>query len=344
MKKLFVSLFTVLVGTLVLSGCSLSGDKAIIKSEKDVFNYTVLSAANLLSESASEAVTEETTPVEPNVPTTDVPEIVTPVEEAVDSILDKYLSLIETYLNNQVITSTEVASDKEAFETMVTYQTKNMFGEAVTYTVYYNIVLMTEDTDEDDLEDEQDMELEYELTGIIVIDGVEYELIGEKEVEADEVSYKFTSYIDQNNFIKISYEMDQEDQEQKFHFKQVTDGVIVYETKVKLENEDGKMAVKFSYKTATTSGKYVFKQNDSNSYDIKVKFERYENGVLVEQGQAKISILIDELTGELTYEYVLIERGNMQNDQHQNNHKHEHDNGHEHQNEHNHQQGNNNRK
>ena len=180
MKKLFVSLFSVLVGTLVLSGCSLSGDKAIIKSEKDIFNYTVLSAANLLSESASEAVTEEPTSTETGEPTTDVPKIETPAEEVVDSILDKYLSLIETYLNNQVITSTEVASDKEAFETVLTYQTKNMFGEVVSYKVYYNIVLTTEDADDDDLEDEQDMEVEYELTGIIVIDGVEYELTGEK--------------------------------------------------------------------------------------------------------------------------------------------------------------------
>lgn len=179
MKKLFVSLFSVLVGTLVLSGCSLSGDKAIIKSEKDIFNYTVLSAANLLSESASEAVTEEPTSTETGEPTTDVPKIETPAEEVVDSILDKYLSLIETYLNNQVITSTEVASDKEAFETVLTYQTKNMFGEVVSYKVYYNIVLTTEDADDDDLEDEQDMEVEYELTGIIVID----ELTGDQTYE-----------------------------------------------------------------------------------------------------------------------------------------------------------------
>ena len=240
MKKLFATLFLALAGTLVLSGCSLSGEKTVIRSEEDVFNYALLSAADLISQTPNQStfsIMETETPVEEPVteePVTDEPVAETPAEE-IDEVLARYLQLVETYLSNDAITAEATTSDRPEFETMLVYTSKDMLGGTRTFVVYFNQVDTEEpvaeepvteepvaeepETDEpnDDFE-EAENEVEYELTGLIVIDGVEYELVGRKEIEDGEEEYKFIAYIDQDTFIRISYESDEEDGEQKIPF------------------------------------------------------------------------------------------------------------------------------
>ncbi len=379
MKKLFATLFLALAGTLVLSGCSLSGEKTVIRSEEDVFNYALLSAADLISQTPNQttfSIMETETPVEEPVteePVTDEPVAETPAEET-DEVLARYLQLVETYLSNDAITAEATTSDRPEFETMLVYTSKDMLGGTRTFVVYFNQVDTEEpvteepvteepvteepvteepvteepvteepvteepvteepvteepvteepvaeepETDEpnDDFE-EAENEVEYELTGLIVIDGVEYELVGRKEIEDGEEEYKFIAYIDQDNFIRISYESDEEDGEQKFRFTQVTDGVLVYETKIKLEVEDNEFKVMLTYKTENSYSKFMFKESDEASFDIMVKYEIIEDGQLVESGHAKIYIMINEETGETTYEYdVLGSRSGREHEHH----------------------------
>ena len=359
MKKLFATLFLALAGTLVLSGCSLSGEKTVIRSEEDVFNYALLSAADLISQTPNQAtfsIMETETPVEEPVteePVTDEPVAETPAEET-DEVLARYLQLVETYLSNDAITAEATTSDRPEFETMLVYTSKDMLGGTRTFVVYFNQVDTEEpvaeepvteepvteepvteepvaeepvteepvaeepETEEpnDDFE-EAENEVEYELTGLIVIDGVEYELVGRKEIEDGEEEYKFIAYIDQDNFIRISYESDEEDGEQKFRFTQVSDGVLVYETKIKLEVEDNEFKVMLTYKTEDSYSKFMFKESDEASFDIMVKYEIIEDGQLVESGHAKIYIMINEETGETTYEYdVLGSRSGREHEHH----------------------------
>ena len=344
MKKLFATLFLALAGTLVLSGCSLSGEKTVIRSEEDVFNYALLSAADLISQTPNQttfSIMETETPVEEPVteePVTDEPVAETPAEET-DEVLARYLQLVETYLSNDAITAEATTSDRPEFETMLVYTSKDMLGGTRTFVVYFNQVDTEEPVTEepvteepvteepvaeepvteepnDDFE-EAENEVEYELTGLIVIDGVEYELVGRKEIEDGEEEYKFIAYIDQDNFIRISYESDEEDGEQKFRFTQVTDGVLVYETKIKLEVEDNEFKVMLTYKTENSYSKFMFKESDEASFDIMVKYEIIEDGQLVESGHAKIYIMINEETGETTYEYdVLGSRSGREHEHH----------------------------
>ena len=349
MKKLFATLFLALAGTLVLSGCSLSGEKTVIRSEEDVFNSALLSAADLISQTPNQtsfSIMETETPVEEPVtdePVTEEPVAETPAEET-DEVLARYLQLVETYLSNDIITAEATTSDRPEFETMLVYTSKDMLGGTRTFVVYFNQVDTEEpvteepvaeepvteepvteepvaeepETEEpnDDFE-EAENEVEYELTGLIVIDGVEYELVGRKEIEDGEEEYKFIAYIDQDNFIRISYESDEEDGEQKFRFTQVTDGVLVYETKIKLEVEDNEFKVMLTYKTEDSYSKFMFKESDEASFDIMVKYEIIEDGQLVESGHAKIYIMINEETGETTYEYdVLGSRSGREHEHH----------------------------
>jgi len=359
MKKLFATLFLALAGTLVLSGCSLSGEKTVIRSEEDVFNYALLSAADLISQTPNQtsfSIMETETPVEEPVteePVTEEPVAETPTEET-DEVLARYLQLVETYLSNDAITAEATTSDRPEFETMLVYTSKDMLGGTRTFVVYFNQVDTEEpvaeepvteepvteepvteepvaeepvteepvaeepETEEpnDDFE-EAENEVEYELTGLIVIDGVEYELVGRKEIEDGEEEYKFIAYIDQDNFIRISYESDEEDGEQKFRFTQVSDGVLVYETKIKLEVEDNEFKVMLTYKTEDSYSKFMFKESDEASFDIMVKYEIIEDGQLVESGHAKIYIMINEETGETTYEYdVLGSRSGREHEHH----------------------------
>lgn len=309
MKKLFATLFLTLTGTLALAGCSLSADKTVVKTEADIFNYALLSAADLISQTPTQtafSIMETETPVDE--PATEEPVAETPTEET-DEVLERYLQLVETYLSNDAIKAEATTSDRPEFETMLVYTSKDMLGDVRTFVVYYNQVdaeePVAEEPTDDDFEIENN-EIEYELTGLIVIDGIEYELVGRKEIEDGEAEYKFIAYINQDNFIRISYESDEEDGEQKFRFTQVTDGVLVYETKIKLEVEDNEFKVMLTYKTENSYSRFMFKASDEASYDIMVKYEIIEDGQLVESGHAKIYIIVNEETGETTYEYDLL--------------------------------------
>ncbi|MDY0209827.1 MAG: hypothetical protein RBQ91_00270 [Acholeplasma sp.] len=342
MRKLLLAV-TLLAGLIGLAGCNLSEDEPVIHSEADVMNYAMVSAANLMDVyggGVTVALEETTDPIESTEPVIETPQVT--VEET-DEVLEKYLNLIETYLSNEALTVNETISDRVEFETMITYKTKDLLGDEITYVIYYNEVVLaeeTEDIEEDELEDEQnvetqmlesslrqheydkdfedefDDEIELELQGLIVVNGYEFELVGRKEIEEDEVEIKFIAYFDQDNYIRISYEKDTEDGEEKFHFKQMSEGVLISESKIKLEQEDGELKVMLTHKTETTSSSFMFKQSDEASYDIMVKYDIKENGVLIDSGHIKIDIIVDDVTGETTYDYQLL--GTQNGKQHQN--------------------------
>lgn len=344
MRKIVIS-FTLLLALIGLAGCNEASAQSVLKTEKDILNYSMVSLANLVDLNANtttEIVSYSET--NPDMIPDDVP---TETEVEADLVLEKYLSLIETYLSNGTLDVQMTVSDREAYAQMITYSTKDMLGETRTYVIYYNELILVEpieetndetepettpDTDtttneseiyepkarrheyDDDFEDEFDSEVVTELTGLIVINDKEFELVGRKVVEDDETTYKFLAYVDKDNFIKIMYESEEDDQ--KLRFKQVENGLLVFESKIKIETEDQMTIVKLDYSDGVTSSKYMFKQSTDASYDIMVKYEIRESNRKTDSGQIKININVDPETGETTYEYTLL--GTSKG------HKHEH--------------------
>lgn len=331
MKKtilMAVMFFFLLAG---LVGCNLA-QQTITYSENDVYALSMVSMGDVLAQAQ---VSQTSTAMD----TTDEPVVDEPVVDPVtdtDPVLEKYLLMVETFLNSsaplQVIIQ---ASDRIEYAFMSVYQAKDALGQTVEYAVYYNEVEIapvtepeTEDEtddasdetaalverqsrggdrnqDHDDLFDDEDGdEITTELEGLLIVNGIEYTLLGRQEVEGDETEYKFIALIDELNFIRISYKT--EDSEQKFNFVQMTDGVIINRTSIKVENEDGESKVMLKYQTDTLEARYTFKYADNEDYDLFIQYEIDQDGEEIERGMIKITINVDELTGETTYTYQIV--------------------------------------
>lgn len=328
MKKIGLTALMMFLLITGLVGCNLS-NQTIHYTENDVYSLSIVSMGEVLAQS-------QATQVSTSMETTDEPVTEDPITDT-DPVLEKYLLMVETFLNSSApLNVIQQASDRVEYQYMSIYQAKDALGNIVDYTVYYNEVEIlpevedetedeteesseTEDEqvpserrtrggrnhDHDDLfDDEENDEIVTELEGLMIVNGIEYTLLGRKEVEDDETEYKFIALIDELNFIRISFET--EDDEQKFKFVQMTDGVIVNKTSIKVENEDGESKVMLVYQTETLEARYSFKYADNEDYDLFIKYEIDQDGQEIERGMIKITINVDEVTQETTYTYQIV--------------------------------------
>ena len=107
-----------------------------------------------------------------------------PVVDSVTAELDGYMALVESLLSDGGFNVTTEASDREGYQvkSVVTY--RDMHGNAIGYTMYYNEVLIP-DHDDDDDDDWDEIEEEYYIEGIMIVDGAEYPIRGERSSESE---------------------------------------------------------------------------------------------------------------------------------------------------------------
>ena len=110
-----------------------------------------------------------------------------PVVDNVTAELDGYMALVESLLSDGGFNVTTEASDREGYQvkSVVTY--RDMHGNAIGYTMYYNEVLIPDydDDDDDDDDDRDEIEEEYYIEGIMIVDGAEYPIRGERSSESE---------------------------------------------------------------------------------------------------------------------------------------------------------------
>jgi len=330
---------------LMLGACSsLNTAQFSLDSDEEVLSFSAISTSSLLiNQMEADALLsndnqnvllsqsfgymsegETTDPLNEEDPVDEVDPVETSVENA-----EKFLNLIELFASGKsaLLVETEV-SDDVLYENMLTFSTIDMLGETVTYTLYYNEKILTDDDndDTDDIEeqdeaddiddveeqDEED-EKEYAIEGILVYKDQTFEVYGEKEIEDDEQEMKFTAFIDENNYVTSKYEL--ESDESKFYIEEVKDGVLYSETEIKIETEDDEQKIELKYILGEDEYDYEFKfEVEDQRPAIKVEYETYVDGIS-DDGEMLIYIVVDEVTGETTYE-IAVDEDKDGNDDH----------------------------
>ena len=272
---------------------------------------------------------------------------------------NSYLLIMENILaDGGPIVSSETASDREGYDTMMVVTVKDLAGNTKSYTIYYSVLAesydydsdtaspdydeKTEDrdykTDEDtntetgdiktmgfglrsDKKDdssnkekakdqfkkhhydyEYEDEIEYQINALAVIDGVEYEVRGSKEVESDyyetEVEIEFVVKLDDYNYVKIKQEIENNELEYKYTVyqngrKQTS---MSFESEVEGENTVVKLTTeengfKETYKFIKGLDKTIIKY-DGNGYSYTLF----------------VTSTIDPQTNEVVYEYKVQEK------------------------------------
>lgn len=231
-------------------------------------------------------------------------------EDTKNEIIAK-LDLIENVISDELIKTNESASDKAEYQKMYTISTKDMQGEAYEYTFYYNETDVTaveevdvdDDDDKDDVNDKDDNEKEDEkemhLSGIVISNDVTYQMIGNKEVENNEMEIEFKVLLDEKNYVVIEQEI--EAGEEEYSFASYKNGVLEHEYEMEFEVDPNTHKVEVEFEETTTAGERKIKFESmvkNNEKIIEVKIE--EN----KQTQKYTVTVVEDEAGNKTYNFA----------------------------------------
>lgn len=221
--------------------------------------------------------------------------------------LEPYLELFEQILTQSNGLEVVIeASDLPQYETKQIFTMKDMFGNNVSYTMYYSNVSLESADDEDDEEDEDDEnEMEFLIEGILITGDMTYQISGKREIEDDEEKIEFTAKLSETDYVKVVYKL--EDEETKFSYRVYQQGELVNESVIKIEVEDDELKIELSYVSGDNYGEYEFKiENENGEEIIKIQFHTLIDGIHAE-GEAKLKVVFDETTQETYYSIIVKE-------------------------------------
>lgn len=227
------------------------------------FNLQKLLSAEVLNDTLNEPV-EPTNPEEPVEPTED------------EILINTYLTLFNSYKSRAQTTVTQEESDK--LEYSVKYVVKfNTLTSSNDYVIYLNVTDIEEDDDE----------IEEELRGLVVIGELEYEVIGEREVEDDEVELELIIKLDSNNYILIKEE--KEDDELELEYTIIKDGVKVLEFALEVE-DDGEIKIV----EKNNQSVQIYKLKEKNNMITINHFTNNEINTFIISKEADKFIIVDK--------------------------------------------------
>lgn len=161
--------------------------------------------------------------------------------------IDKQIAIMESYISDSPIGYVSEISDRTEYTHKSIISAKDLVGNTLQYTMYYNEVLegseaiaqedIDDDEDEDEDEDDLDQEQEFAITGVLVVDGVDYKLVGQKELEEGEFELELTAYLNESETSYILFEQEIEAGEEEFAYKIYNDNVLIDEFEIEVERD-----------------------------------------------------------------------------------------------------------
>ncbi len=316
MKKKFIfGIYLTAAMAMALSGCgSPNGGKTkALSSPNDVYGMGAVSSVRLLGSSMSAGAVKSFSAVSAAVRTR-AGSVTTAAAEGSESEVkeqtekfNEYFTALDSFLGDDIIsTATEKNTDSRyPYNTKMTITGKDLNGNAVSYSMYYTETLVQADADDEETESE------FKLVGVMVIDGADYYLEGERSEESEEdeseTELRIRAYADKED--KTSYiQMEQEysveegETETEYVYSVYAGGELLEQTAVEFEteNKDGETETEYEleFRSGASKGRYVVEREVvGGKAEIKVKYS-----IDGKSGEFRIREITDENGGK-KYEY-----------------------------------------
>lgn len=296
-----------------------------VLSFESVLDYTAVSGIGLLDAArantavmpsasvrlASLEVDETGAPLSENTPTGSEQEELpaepddTLTDETKNTLLTN-LKMVEEMLGSGIVKSEVTPSDREGYTSRYTLTTTALDGTQKVYEFHYVENQETpEDTDDDD-NDEKDDKTVTTLSGIVILDGSEYEMRGEREQKNNKEEYSFLIRIDEETYVKIEQETKESAAKYEFSYALYQGGEQVYETEVEFKlNENGNISLEFSTEANGQELEYEFKFTERDGERlVSVEIENNDT-----EAEYLIRIMTDD-AGETHYEFISAKQEN----------------------------------
>lgn len=193
--------------------------------------------------------------------------------------LDRYMALVESLLSDGGFDFSSQTSDREGYAEKTVISYKDMSGDVYDYVMYFNQTLTKSETDESDSEDESDGETEenYSIKGVMVIDGADYEIRGERKNESEEgeteTETEFVVILGENRYIRVeqSVETEEGESEQEYCYSVYENGKLVERSAFSYETEENETELKMtSFKDGKTQVLYFEKEIEKGEEVIEI--------------------------------------------------------------------------
>lgn len=290
-----------------------------LDTPEEIYGFSAASAGMLISAmdtGAASTAAESTdiptdpgtgeTPADPGTGT-EIPS--EPVVDSVTAELDGYMALVESLLSDGGFNVTTEASDREGYQvkSVVTY--RDMHGNAIGYTMYYNEVLIPDDDDDDD-DDRDEIEEEYYIEGIMIVDGAEYPVRGERSSESepgeseDETEFIVTLSSTRRMVVEQSVETEDGEHEREYNYVIYEGRKVIERSTFEYEVEHGETEIEMThYKDGVNTVFFFDKEMRHGKEVIRIRV-----GSTASPTASYIVNLVENADGTTSYTYERIGR------------------------------------
>lgn len=288
-----------------------------LDTPEEIYGFSAASAGMLISamngDAAATAAAESTdipadpgtgeTPADPGTGT-EIPS--EPVVDSVTAELDGYMALVESLLSDGGFNVTTEASDREGYQvkSVVTY--RDMHGNAIGYTMYYNEVLIPDDDDDD----WDEIEEEYYIEGIMIVDGAEYPVRGERSSESepgeseDETEFIVTLSSTRRMVVEQSVETEDGEHEREYNYVIYEGRNVIERSTFEYEVEYGETEIEMThYKDGVNTVFFFDKEMRHGKEVIRIRV-----GSTASPTASYIVNLVENADGTTSYTYERIGR------------------------------------
>lgn len=310
-KVLLAGMATVGACVIGLCACSASDNGKVLAKTEDVYGLGAVTSVRLLGSEISGAAVERLTAVSVlderrpvataarNAVTDDgraaesgeesdsAQDVGTSDEKAKAQIekFNEYFTALDCFLGEDVVNTTAIENPDvdgayAEYAVKLTVTGRNMTGDDVTHTMYYTETLVKEKVRENETKSE------YVLEGVMIVDGADYLLRGERSYEADEKEteneLKIRAYSgeDEGTFVEMSQETSEEQSEveKEYVYRVYVNGTLAEETAIEFENESKgdkqETEYELEFRQGEVRGKYkVEREVKDGETQMKVKYD-----------------------------------------------------------------------
>lgn len=270
-----------------------------IDTTEEIYAFSAASAGMLISAmngGAAEALASS-----------DAAAVDTAIDGETKATLDEYMTLVESLLGDGVFQSAAQESDRPEYEVKNIVSYKNADGNTLSYVMYYNEYLLPDDDDDRDDRYDNETEEEYYIEGIMIIDGAEYAIRGEKSSESEDGEFEheteFIVMLDKaaNRYMTVeqSFETEYGEEEQEYSYSVYENRRLVERSVVEYEQEGNETEIKLSYTADGRTEKFYF---DKEVLRDGREITRVRIGSR-QKPQCYIVTAVTDADGNVSYEY-----------------------------------------
>lgn len=205
-------------------------------------------------------------------------------DETKAEIIENF-TMLEDMLGSQVVKSESLESDDPNYTYKYLVELNMLDGTIANYTYYYNERVIEQDYDE----------TESIISGVVLVDGISYDLRGTRETESNETEIEYR--IQEANGDYVLIEQENEYQEESFSYSKYEGGRKVLEFELEKETKGQKTEYEIKQKTGSNSYQYeILERGEMSLVEVKVR----ENGISY---TTRFKITYDEF-GNPNYEFI----------------------------------------